>query len=163
MSDTKVIPDRGSLAGVVSSLRTANKTIAFTNGCFDLLHVGHLRSLESARQCADCLIVGINSDESTRKYKGEGHPIVPEDERAEMLAGLSCVDYVFAFDDPTVDLILEEIRPDSYCKGPEYDMDNLPERETLKRIGGKLVAVGDPKNHSTTSIIEKVVELHASD
>ncbi len=161
MDHDKLIRTPDALDDVVRALRADHKSIALTNGCYEILHVGHLRSLQSARQQSDCLIVAINSDASTRRYKGPGHPAVPENERAEILAGLECVDYVYIFDEPTVDGLLEQIRPDAYCKGPEYTMENLPERETLKRLGGTLVTVGDPKDHSTTELIQRIARLHA--
>lgn len=160
MAQGKLLMTPEALDDAVRRLRAAGKTIALTNGCYEILHVGHLRSLRSAREQGDCLIVAINSDESTRRYKGPGHPAVPQDERAEILAGLACVDHVYVFDEPTVDGLLERIRPDAYCKGPEYTMDNLPERDTLRRLGGRLVTVGDPKNHSTTELIRRIVALH---
>jgi rfaE bifunctional protein nucleotidyltransferase chain/domain len=158
MPDHKLISGWEALTEVVRRVRASGRTIALTNGCYDILHVGHLRSLEAAHRHGDCLIVAINSDESVRRYKGR-EPIVPEHERAEILAGLSCVSHVFVFDEPSVDRLLEEIRPDAYCKGPEWTAENLPERETLARIGGKLVAVGDPKNHSTTELIKRIQGL----
>ncbi|MHC4414300.1 MAG: adenylyltransferase/cytidyltransferase family protein [Planctomycetota bacterium] len=160
MPGGKRIESWDALKEVVARLRRANKTIAFTNGCFEILHVGHLRSLEAARENGDCLIVGVNSDASVRRYKGRGDPVVCESERAEILAGLRCVDYVYIFDEATVDGLLNEIRPDAYCKGPEYTMENLPERETLRRIGGRLVAVGGPKDHSTTDLLQKIAGMH---
>ncbi len=160
MGHEKLLRTPEALHDTVRRLRAQDKAIALTNGCYEILHVGHLRSLQSAREQGDCLIVAVNSDESTRRYKGPGHPAVPEDERAEILAGLGCVDYVYIFDEPTVDGLLERIRPDAYCKGPEYTMENLPERETLKRLGGRLVTVGDPKDHSTTELIRRIAKLH---
>ena len=154
----KVIPTKEHLRDVVASVRAAGETIAFTNGCYDLLHVGHVRSLQGARACADRLIVGVNSDASVKRNKGPRLPVVPQHERAEVLAALACVDYVFVFDDPTVDPLLELIRPDAYCKGPEYDMNNLPERETVRRLGIAYRQVGDPKDHSTTDLIRRVAE-----
>ncbi len=156
MSGRKLIATRDALSEVVARLRRAGKRIAFSNGCFEILHVGHLRSLQDARRHGDCLIVAVNSDDSVRRYKGRQEPIVPEQERAEILAGLACVDFVYIFDEPTVDGLLELVRPDAYCKGPEYTMDNLPERETLKRVGGTLVQVGDPKDHSTSDLLSRI-------
>ena len=158
MSDQKLIPTRQALKEVVVRLRGDGKRIAFSNGCFEILHVGHLRSLEDARRHGDCLIVAVNSDESVRRYKGREEPIVPEHERAEIIGGLACVDFVYVFDEPTVDGLLEDVRPDAYCKGPEYTMENLPERETLKRVGGTLVQVGDPKDHSTTDLLQRIAQ-----
>ncbi len=156
MSDPKVISTRDALNEVVARLRREGKRIAFSNGCFEILHVGHLRSLQDARRHGDCLIVAVNSDDSVRRYKGREESIVPEHERAEILSGLACVDFVYIFDEPTVDGLLELIRPDAYCKGPEYTMENLPERETLKRIGGTLMQVGDPKDHSTSGLLSRI-------
>ena len=161
MSDQKVIATRDALSEVVARLRREGKRIAFSNGCFEILHVGHLRSLQDARRHGDCLIVAVNSDESVRQYKGREEPIVPEHERAEILAGLACVDFIYVFDEPTVDGLLEDVRPDAYCKGPEYTMENLPERETLKRVGGTLVQVGDPKDHSTSDLLRRIAERRA--
>ncbi len=156
MVSPKIIESPAALEAVVRQLRGEKKRIALTNGCYELLHVGHLRSLRDARAQGDCLIVGLNSDASVRKYKGKGDPVVPEDERAELLAGLDCVDYVYIFGEPSVDGLLELIRPDAYCKGPDWTMENLPERETLRRLGGRLVAVGGPKDHSTTDLIRRI-------
>ncbi len=161
MVGEKLIKTRAALNEVVTRLRRDGKRIAFSNGCFEILHVGHLRSLEDARRHGDCLIVAVNSDESVRRYKGREEPIVPEHERAEILGGLACVDFVYVFDEPTVDGLLEDVRPDAYCKGPEYTMENLPERETLKRVGGTLVQVGDPKDHSTSDLLRKIAERRA--
>ncbi len=158
MSEPKLIATTDALKEVVAGLRREGKRIAFSNGCFEILHVGHLRSLQDARCHGDCLIVAVNSDESVRQYKGREEPIVPEHERAEILGGLACVDFVYIFDEPTVDGLLELIRPDAYCKGPEYTMENLPERETLKRVGGTLVTVGDPKDHSTSDLLNRIAE-----
>ncbi len=156
MVGEKLIKTRAALNEVVARLRRDGKRIAFSNGCFEILHVGHLRSLQDARRHGDCLIVAVNSDDSVGRYKGREQPIVPEHERAEILAGLACVDFVYVFDEATVDGLLELIRPDAYCKGPEYTMENLPERETLKRIGGTLVRVGDPKDHSTSGLLRRI-------
>ncbi len=158
----KLIATRDALKELVATLREQHKKIAFSNGCFELLHVGHLRSLQGARQHGDCLIVAVNSDASVKRYKGREHPIVPEQERAEIIAGLDCVDYVYLFDEPTVDGLLQDIRPDVYCKGPEYTMENLPEAETLRRVGGRLVQVGDPKDHSTSDLFRRIADRQKS-
>src|SRR5687768_5433465 len=160
MSVSKLIETREQLRQAVESLRSAGETVAFTNGCYDLLHVGHVRSLQGARACGDRLIVGVNSDASVKRNKGPHLPVVPEHERAEVLAALACVDHVFVFDDPTVDPLLELIQPDAYCKGPEYDMNNLPERETVRRLGITYRQVGDPKDHSTSDLIRRVIASH---
>jgi len=153
--DEKLVESWDGLRAVVRRLRDGGLRVALTNGCYDLLHVGHLRSLRGAREQADRLIVAINSDASAERWKGR-RPIVPEAERAEMLAGLECIDHVFVFEDASVDRLLEEIRPDVYCKGPEYTMENLPEADTLRRLGADLVTVGDPKDHSSTDLIARV-------
>ena len=146
------------LLAQVEADRREGRTIAFANGCFDLLHVGHVRYLQGARAEADRLVVAINSDLSTRGLKGEGRPILDERARAELVGALRCVDYVVIFDDPTVDPLLELIRPDANSTGPEYEMNNLPERETVRRLGITYRQVGDPKDHSTTDLIRRVAE-----
>jgi rfaE bifunctional protein nucleotidyltransferase chain/domain len=161
MAGSKLIETREQLRRTVEAIRSAGQSIAFTNGCYDLLHVGHVRSLQGARGCGDRLIVGVNSDASVRRNKGDHLPIVPEAERAEVLAALACVDHVFIFDDPTVDALLELIRPDAYCKGTEYTVETLPERDTVKRLGITFRQVGDPKVHSTTELIQRVAAASA--
>jgi rfaE bifunctional protein nucleotidyltransferase chain/domain len=160
VSRSKLIETREQLRQTVEAIRSAGQTIAFTNGCYDLLHVGHVRSLEGARRWGDRLIVGVNSDASVRRNKGANLPIVPEAERAEVIGALACVDHVFVFDDPTTDGLLELIRPDAYCKGTEYTIENLPERDTVKRLGIAFRQVGDPKDHSTTELIRRIVSAH---
>ena len=136
--------------------RRAGRKIAFANGAFDLLHVGHVRYLQGARAEADRLVVAINSDASTRKLKGEGRPILDERARAELVGALACVDYVVIFDDPTVDRLLNLLKPDVHCKGTDYTADTLPERETVRAYGGRLAIVGDPKDHSTRTLLAKL-------
>lgn len=162
MSSTKLLETRRQLREAVEAIRAAGESIALTNGCYDLLHVGHVRSLQGARQAADRLIVGVNSDASVKRNKGPKLPIVPELERAELLAALACIDLVFIFDDPTVDSLLELIQPDVYCKGPEYTVETLPERDTVKRLGIRFAQVGDPKDHSTTALIRRIVAAHTA-
>lgn len=160
-TSSKRLHDEAELAALVSQLRQEGRTIALTNGCYDLLHVGHLRALAGAKETAEVLIVALNADSSVRQWKGEGYPIVSEDERAELMAGFSCVDHVFVFTDPSVDGLLELIRPDAYCKGPEYSLENLPEAETVRRLGIRYCNVGDPKDHSSTSLAEQVAQAQA--
>jgi rfaE bifunctional protein nucleotidyltransferase chain/domain len=136
--------------------RRAGMTIAFANGCFDLLHVGHVRYLRGAKAEADRLIVAVNSDRSVRALKGEGRPILNEDARAELVAALSSVDYVVRFDDPTVDRLLTMLRPDVHCKGTDYTVDTVPERETVRAYGGRVAIVGDPKHHSTRELLARL-------
>jgi rfaE bifunctional protein nucleotidyltransferase chain/domain len=136
--------------------RRAGRTIAFANGCFDLLHVGHVRYLQGARAEADRLVVAINSDSSTRALKGEGRPILDERARAELVGALACVDYVVIFDDPTVDRLLNLLKPDVHCKGTDYTLDTVPERATVRAYGGRVAIVGDPKDHSTRTLLAKL-------
>src|SRR5215213_6901903 len=119
--------------------RAAGQRVAFTNGAFDLVHVGHLRSLEQARAQADLLVVGVNSDASVRSYKAPGRPIVPQAERAELIAGLACVDYVVIFDEPTAERLIQQVRPDIYVKGADYATKPLPERPLVEGYGGRVV------------------------
>jgi rfaE bifunctional protein nucleotidyltransferase chain/domain len=136
--------------------RAHSRTIAFANGLFDLLHVGHLRYLEGARAQADRLVVAVNSDASARRLKGEGRPVVPEGERAELLAGLRCVDYVTVFSDPTVERLLRAIRPDVHCKGTDYTVDTVPERAVAQELGIRVAIVGDPKDHATSEMLKRL-------
>ncbi|NLV31057.1 MAG: adenylyltransferase/cytidyltransferase family protein [Acidobacteria bacterium] len=145
------------LAGIVSRLRAEGRRSVFANGCFDLLHAGHVRYLAAARALGDALIVGINSDASVRKLKGEGRPLQPESERAEILAALACVDYVVVFDTPTVDPLLRELRPDIHAKGTDYTEESVPERETVLSYGGRVAIAGDPKSHATRDLIAVIL------
>ncbi len=136
--------------------RTQKLTIAFANGAFDLLHVGHVRYLESAKREADRLVVAINSDRSVRALKGPTRPILPEADRAELVDALRAVDYVVIFDEPTVAPLLELLKPDVHCKGTDYTIDTVPERETVRAYGGRIAIVGDPKDHSTTDLVSRL-------
>ena len=146
-------------AEVASTAKAEGRIVVLTNGCFDLLHVGHIRYLEAAKEEGDLVIVALNSDQSVRELKGSGRPVMGEGERAEILSALASVDYVIVFEDPTVDAILERIRPDVHAKGTDYTQETLPERETVARIGGRVAIVGDPKDHSTKSLIQRIKEL----
>jgi len=150
------ILDRDALVAAVARERDAGKTIVLANGCFDLLHVGHLRYLEGAKELRDVLVVGINSDEQTRRLKGEGRPFIPENERAELIAALRCVDLVTIFDEPTVEQLIRSIRPDVHAKGTDYTAETVPEREIIREVGGRVAVVGDPKDHSSTELIATV-------
>ncbi|MFQ5700636.1 MAG: adenylyltransferase/cytidyltransferase family protein [Acidobacteriota bacterium] len=136
--------------------RRAGKTVAFANGIFDILHVGHLRYLAAARRQADLLVVGMNSDASTGALKGEGHPIVPQSERAEILAALECVDYIVVVEDRTCDRVIRAVRPEVHCKGTDYTPETVPEAETVASYGGRVAIVGDPKDHATRDIIARL-------
>jgi D-glycero-beta-D-manno-heptose 1-phosphate adenylyltransferase len=150
---------RLELATRLTSDRARGLTIAFANGCFDLLHVGHIRYLEAASREADRLIVAINDDESTRRLKGPSRPIMRDVDRAEVVAALRAVDYVVLFDEATVTPLLEELRPDVHCKGTDYTVDTVPERETVRAYGGRVAIVGDPKDHSTKDLVGRIGKL----
>jgi len=136
--------------------RTDGRTIAFANGCFDLLHVGHVRYLQASAAEADRLVVAVNADRSVRTLKGPGQPILPEDARAELVASLRCVNYVVIFDDATVERLLTLIRPDVHCKGTDYTVDTVPEREVVRAYGGRTAIVGDSKRHATRDLIARI-------
>ena len=137
--------------------RAEGRTLAFANGCFDLLHVGHTRYLEGAAREADLLVVAINDDDSVRRLKGEGRPILSAGARAELVAALRCVDFVVIFPEPTVGPLLELLRPDVHCKGTDYTVDSVPEREIVRAYGGRTAIVGDPKDHSTRDLLARIV------
>jgi rfaE bifunctional protein nucleotidyltransferase chain/domain len=147
---------RDELLARAADARTRGRTIAFANGCFDLLHVGHVRYLESAAQEADLLVVAINDDRSVRQLKGEGRPILAAADRAELVAALRPVDLVVVFPEPTVGPLLEALRPDVHCKGTDYTVDSVPEREIVKAYGGRIAIVGDPKDHSTRGLLAQI-------
>jgi D-glycero-beta-D-manno-heptose 1-phosphate adenylyltransferase len=150
------ILDRAALAERVRADRSRGLTIAFANGAFDLLHVGHIRYLEGAKRQGDRLVVAINSDESVRALKGPSRPILSEADRGELVAALRAVDYVVIFDEPTVAPLLELLKPDVHCKGTDYTSDTVPERETVRAYGGRIAIVGDPKDHSTTDLLSRL-------
>ena len=136
--------------------RAEGKTVALANGVFDLLHVGHVRYLEGAKELADCLVVAVNSDASTRAYKGPGRPHIPEGERAEMVAALACTDRVMVFDEPNVRTIIRVLKPDVHVKGTDYTPDTIPEGDEVRAYGGRVAVAGDPKNHSTTELAQRL-------
>ena len=145
------------LKAIVTQIHAEGRKVVFANGCFDLLHAGHIRYLESAKELGDILILGINSDACVRALKGRGRPLQPEAERAEILASLDCVDYVLLFDTPTADGILEALRPDVHAKGTDYTEGTVPEGETVRAYGGRVAIAGDPKNHSTRDLIQTIL------
>ncbi len=145
------------LKKVVAEYRSLGKRIVFANGCFDLLHAGHVRYLESAKESGEILIVGINGDACVAALKGPGRPLQPEADRAEILASMACVDFVLLFDAPTVDGILRELKPDVHAKGTDYTQESVPERETVLSYGGRVVIAGDPKGHSTRDLIQLIL------
>ena len=149
------ILDRESLAHAVAADRAAGRTIAFANGCFDLLHAGHVRYLQAAAKEADRLVVAIN-DDGTAGEKGPGRPILPAVVRAELVAALRGVSYVTIFSEPTVAPLLLLLRPDVHCKGTDYTIETVPERDTVRSYGGRIAIVGDPKDHSTRDLLARI-------
>lgn len=144
------------IAAFVADARVNGATIALANGVFDLLHVGHVRYLQSAAREADRLIVAVNSDASVRRLKGEARPILDERGRAELVAALRGVDRVVIFDDDTVGPLLERLRPDVHCKGTDYTVDTVPERAIVLAYGGRTAICGDPKDHSTRDLLRRI-------
>lgn len=172
-SSSKVIP-LDELAPLILRARNAGQIIVFTNGCFDLLHLGHVQYLEDASLLGDILVVGLNSDSSTRRLKGERRPLIPEKERARILAALSCVDYVVVFDDSTAEQLVEVLQPDIYVKGGDYSPDSdiggsaddqlgklLPEGDIVRRYGGKVTVIPFLLGHSTTDLINQVLKKYS--
>jgi rfaE bifunctional protein nucleotidyltransferase chain/domain len=151
---------RDELVDRVRRDRAAGRTVAFANGCFDLLHVGHTRYLESAAAEADVLVVAVNDDDSVRGLKGKGRPILAGVHRAELVAALRSVDYVVLFPEPTVGPLLEALRPDVHCKGTDYTLDSVPERDIVKAYGGRVAIVGDPKDHSTRDLLGRIASAN---
>ena len=150
------ILERNRLIARVAIARKNGARVVFANGCFDLLHVGHVRYLEGARRLGDLLVVGINGDEQVRQLKGDDRPFVPERERAETVAALRAVDYVIIFHEPTVTELLLALRPDIHAKGTDYTEENVPERDVVHSYGGRVCIVGDPKDHSSTEMLKSV-------
>lgn len=145
-----------ALKEVCAEARRAGKSIAFANGCFDLLHVGHVRYLQGARAEGDLLVVGVNADASVRKLKGEGRPLQNEQDRALLVAALHAVDWVVIFPEDTVENLLLALKPDVHCKGTDYTEDTVPERNVVKGYGGRVAIVGDPKDHDTSKLLARL-------
>ena len=144
------------LVEAVARVRAAGRTVAFANGCFDLLHVGHVRYLQAAGDEADRLLVAVNDDASVTGLKGEGRPILPAAERAELVAALRGVDYVVVFADANVERLLRLVTPDVHCKGTDYTVDTVPERAVVAAYGGRTAIVGDPKSHATRDLLKRI-------
>ena len=155
MSTEKIL-SREEAKQRAAAWRQRGESVTLANGCFDLLHVGHIRYLRAAKQLGGRLIVAVNSDESARALKGEGRPLMPEQERAEILAALADVDAVVIFSEPDVRALIREIRPDIQAKGTDYSAESVPERDAMREVGGRVVIVGDPKDHSATEIIRSL-------
>lgn len=150
-----ILTERDLLAALATE-RAAGNSVAFANGCFDLIHVGHIRYLQDAARVADVLVVGVNGDDSVRMLKGEGRPLMPADERAEIISAIRGVSYVVIFDEKSPSRLLQTLRPEFQCKGTDYTADSVPEADIVKSYGGKVVIVGDPKDHSTTAVLERM-------
>jgi rfaE bifunctional protein nucleotidyltransferase chain/domain len=151
----KVLPLESALARVAEA-RGRGKSVALANGCFDVLHVGHVRYLAGARAEADLLVVGVNGDASVRKLKGPGRPVLPENDRALLVAALRSVDLVVIFQDDDVARLLLMLKPDVHCKGTDYTRDTVPERDVVRSYGGRVAIVGDPKDHDTSAILARL-------
>ncbi|HXV77829.1 MAG TPA: adenylyltransferase/cytidyltransferase family protein [Candidatus Polarisedimenticolaceae bacterium] len=156
MSSADKVVDLATLSRRVAAARVAGRSVALANGLFDVLHVGHLRYLEGAAREASLLVVALNSDASARRLKGPSRPIVPQHERAELVAGLACVDYVTVFDEDGAEAMLERLRPDVHCKGTDYTVDNVPEAPVARALGIRIAIVGDAKAHATRDLIRRI-------
>jgi len=154
------ILSRNELKIEIDTLRRQGKKIAFTNGCFDILHVGHVRYLQEAKKEGDVLVLALNSDRSVRSIKGDKRPIVPEGERADVLAALACIDYVTIFDEETPLALIETLRPDVLIKGGDWAEENIVGRDSVRSWGGRVTVIPEIEGASTTNIIEKIKTLH---
>jgi D-glycero-beta-D-manno-heptose 1-phosphate adenylyltransferase len=150
---SEIIIDRTELKNRVDALKAQGKKVVFANGCFNLLHVGHLRFLEDAKSFGDILVVAVNTSESVIKLKGKDYPVLPTEERTEMIAGFRCVDIVTTFGEPNCTALLTLLEPNIQAKGPDYTVETVPERETVLAYGGEVAIAGDPKDHSSTNIM----------
>lgn len=144
------------LRSLISEAQAKGLRVIFANGCFDLLHVGHVRYLQDAKALGDLLVVALNSDKSVAALKGPGRPIQSQEERTEIMESLEPVDYVVILEAPSADELLRELKPDIHAKGTDYTVNTVPEKETVRSYGGRVAIVGDPKNHSTQNLIERV-------
>ena len=154
-AETKIVATT-DLRELVAKAKAEGKRVVFANGCFDTLHVGHVRYLQGAKEKGDLLVVGVNADESVRCLKGPGRPILDEQARAQLVAAIRCVDYVVLFPEANVERLLEELRPDVHAKGTDYTPESVPERTVAERHGIAVVIVGDPKNHSTRELLASI-------
>ena len=153
-----MILSREELITRIAAQRKNRVRVVMANGCFDVLHVGHVRYLAGARELGDVLTVGVNSDAQVERLKGAGRPIMSADERAELVDALESVTYVTVFDEPTVEELLLALKPDVHAKGTDYTVDSVPERDVVRSYGGRVAIVGDPKDHSTSAILARLVE-----
>ena len=157
MNDERIV-DRGTLIDRVRDARDCGLTVVLANGCFDVLHAGHVRYLEAAKSIGDVLVVGINSDEQVAALKGSGRPLLPESERAEIVAAVAAVDLVTVFNEPTVRELLLALKPDVHAKGTDYTEETVPERDVVRSYGGRVCIVGDPKDHSSSKLIRALTD-----
>ncbi len=155
------VKSRKELAEIVKRHQSAGQRVVLANGCFDLLHGGHISYLESAKAAGDILIVAVNSDASIKKIKGDKRPIFPERERLEILEAIECIDYILVFDEPSVDGLLRQLRPDVHAKGTDYTRDTVPERQTAIELGIETIIAGSPKENATKDIIEVILTRYA--
>ena len=155
----KIIP-RAEISALGKRLRREGRCIVFANGCFDLLHVGHIRYLQGAREQGGVVVVGVNSDRAVTALKGPGRPLLPAEARAELVAALESVDYVVVFDDLTAEGVLRDLRPDVHCKGTDYSAETVPERMVMESLGGRVCIVGDVKSHSTRELLAEIVKRY---
>ena|SRR2546425_3509822 len=156
---TSKVKSLSEMVQIRKQLRDQGKRLVFTNGCFDILHVGHVRYLNEARSMGDALAVGVNSDRSVGKNKGKGRPVVPGEERAEILAALGCVDYVFLFDQPTPQQVIDDLVPDVLVKGADWCLEEIVGRETVEKAGGVVKSIPFVEGASTTQIIRKILQV----
>ena len=152
------VQTRKALTIIINQEKDREKTVVTTNGCFDLMHVGHLRYLQAAKNLGDLLVVGVNSDNSVRELKGERRPLIPEDERAEMLAGLDCVDYVVIFPELDPISLLSELKPDIHVKGGDYTIEQVIERQVVEENGGRVIVGLNIEGKSTTNVIQTILD-----
>ena len=156
--DSAKILSLEALQPLVKEMKQQGRKVVLANGCFDWLHVGHVRYLREARQLGDCLVVAVNADASVRALKGPPRPLMPEQERAEILAALACVDYVLVFEELNVERVLRSLQPHVHCKGTDYSEQTVPEREVVLSYGGRIAIAGDPKDHSTRSLLQGLMQ-----
>ncbi|MCZ6692249.1 MAG: adenylyltransferase/cytidyltransferase family protein [Planctomycetota bacterium] len=159
MTSEKFVPDLERMRKLLDEHRSRKELVVLSNGAFDLLHVGHIRCLKAAKELGDVLVIALNSDRSIREYKDSSLPVNPQKERVEIVSALEMVDYVTIFDEPSADKLLLALRPDIHAKGTDYTEETLPERDTVLSYGGRVAIVGDPKDHSTTDLIQRVARI----
>jgi len=158
MNTAVKIVSRAQARQIAAEARSAGRRVVLANGCFDLLHVGHARYLAGAKALGDVLIVGVNGDQSVRQLKGPGQPLLDEQARARLVAAFSAVDYVVVFEEPDVRALIAELRPHVHAKGTDYTVESVPERAAVEAAGGQVAIVGDPKDHATSDLIQRIRE-----